>query len=373
MVRIGIDGRPFQTELAGTGRYVLELCRVLDFCFPEAEFYVYSNRPVVLPVQSDRWRLVGDPSSLCSGLPASVWYLERVGLLAKRDAINVFWGTGNLLPRGLKHGKSILTVYDLVPQLFPATMGLKHRLAYQLYFPQSLKRADRLVTISQGSRYRLAQAFGRLADEVVYPCAAQQFSRPSALEIDRIRLRYELRRPFLLAVATLEPRKNIDSLIKALISLKRKDKLALPDLALVGQVGWKAKSLLTLIEQAKSAGVHIVQTGFVPDQDLPGLYGACSAFVFPSLYEGFGMPVLEALRCGAFVLASDVAEIREAGALDATYFEPSVRGIETALEQFLQSEAHLKPSSHELVLERQHGSDWQLEGKKMAGVIQSLL
>lgn len=376
-MRIGIDGRPLQAELAGTGRYVLELCRVLDESFPTAEFFVYSNAPVVLPVASKRWHVVGDSSSFFGRLPSAIWYLERVSKLAKRDSIDVFWGGANFLPRGLDHCKSVLTVLDLVPQLHPETMGLRHRIAYKLYFQQSLQRANRLVTISQGSKNRLEEIFGCVVDEAVFPAVAEHFCAPTLQEMERVRDVHGLHDPYLLAVATLEPRKNLDGLLNALIELKRSGRVEIPDLALVGQIGWKAGGLLKLVEEAKSTGIRIVQTGYVPDQDLPALYGAASAFVFPSIYEGFGIPVLEALKCGAHVLASDVPEVRQAGGDHASYFEPTVPGIKQALEQFLLSDAHLHPERN-LDPERlarivSHGSTWKDEGKKLAAVITSLL
>lgn len=373
MVRIGIDGRPFQAELAGTGRYAFELCRALDSLLPEAEFFVYSNRPIPLPKFGDRWHFVGEASSIIARFPPSIWYLERVGALAKRDSIDVFWGCANFLPRRLKSCRSVLTVLDLVPQLYPETMSFKHRLAHALYFRQSLARADRLVTISQGSRDRLAQAYGKCADAVVYPCASEQFHAVSSQEIRRVKNHFGLKDPFLLAVATLEPRKNLTALIDALMLLKTEGQIKVPDLVLVGQVGWKSRALTKMIAQAQSVGVQIVMTGFVADRDLRGLYAASDACVFPSVYEGFGIPVLEALVCGTHVLASDVPEIREAGAGYATYFEPSTEGIARAIEQFMASCKYRHPEQVRIDRTFDHASTWTKEADKLATVIKSLL
>lgn len=372
-MRIGIDARPFQAQFAGTRRYTLELCRALDACLPEAEFFVYGNRTFELPVQSNRWKQVGDTSSILSRLPPTIWYGERVGTLLKNDSIDVFWGAANFLPRGFQRGKgsckSLLTVLDLVPELFAQTMGLKHKVAHHLYFRQSIRSADRVVTISEGSRDRIAQFYGRQADAVIYPCASPHFRLPSDAEIARIKAQYDLQAPYFLAVATLEPRKNLDVLIQAMIELKSRRRRDVPDLVLVGQMGWKAERLMQVIEQARSCGVRIVQTGFVQDADLPGLYGASSAFVFPSRYEGFGIPVLEAIRCGARVLASDVPEIREAGGQYASYFEPTLAGVTRALEEHLQQGSGRREYMREIDI----GSTWHEQGRKLAEVIRSLL
>lgn len=377
MVRIGIDGRPFQGSLAGTGRYISELCAILDSELRQAEFFVYSNRPIRLPVMSDRWHHVDDSRTVFSRLPASVWYLERVSHLAKKDSIDVFWGGANFLPMHLPHRcQTVLTVHDVVGTLYTETLGVNHRLVYKLFFRRGLRQADRLVTNSIGTADRLHKYYGVKTDEVVFPCARANFVAPSVKTMSDVRLRYGLTDPYLLSVSTIEPRKNLESMLQALIELTR-DGLQLPIVALVGQVGWKTSPILKKIEDAKSSGIRIVQLGYVPDEDLPALYGACSAFVFPSIYEGFGMPVLEALKCGAHVLASDIPEIREAGGDHATYFEPTVQGIKQALVQFLESDVYLHPARN-LDPERlsriaQHGSTWKQEGRKLANVIQSLV
>ena len=376
-MRIGIDSRPFQGQLAGTGRYVLELCRALDQWLPEAEFFLYGNEPYELPLTSYRWKKSFDESILFDRLPASIWYLERVGRLARRDGIDIFWGSANFLPKGVGRNSgacaSVLTVLDLVPDLYPETMNWKHQLAYHLYFEQSLKNADRLVTISYGSKDRLERKYAKPCDAVVYPCAGEAFKSPSVDLIRKVRDRYGLQSNFLLTVATLEPRKNLGNLLKAMIQLKSERGIVVPDLVLVGQVGWKAQVLLELITSARAAGIKVLQTGFVPDEDLPALYAASSAFVFPSIYEGFGMPVLEALKCGAYVLASDIPEIREAGGEYPKYFEPSLTGIANALREFLLSDDYLYPDHARFNRVINQGSTWNEEGRKLAMVMKSLL
>lgn len=373
MLRIGIDGRPFQGNAAGTGRYGRELCKVLSEEFPEAQFFVYSNRPITMPVVNQRWVHRCDHSSFWSGLPASFWYLERVRTLVHQDKLDLFWGGANLLPRGVQsHCPCVVTVLDVVPALFPETMTWKHRLVHEVYFDRTLKQADCLVTISNGSAHRIEQIFGRKPDEIVYPCVSNLFMPPIAREVDRVRQHYGLERSFLLAVATLEPRKNLPVLLQALINL-RSSGVAVPDICLVGQAGWRTSMLRDMIDQAGKAGIRIVQTGFVPDDDLPALYAASSAFLFTSVYEGFGMPVLEAINCGARVFAADVPEIREAGSDRATYFEPTLEGITKVLGDFLTQEV-LEPQKIQVVnTESRHDSSWKEEGRKLAVVLKSML
>ena len=373
MFRIGIDGRPFQGNLAGTGRYGQELCRVLSEEFPGAQFFVYSNKPITMPVADLRWSHRKDHSKLWSQLPASLWYLERVGTLARHDKLDLFWGGANFLPRGVQgQCRSVVTVLDVVPVLFPETMSWRHRLVHRAYFDRTLREADRLVTISKGSAHRIEQIWGRKPDEIIYPCTADVFVPPAASDVERVKRHYGLERPYLLTVATLEPRKNLSLLLQALLVLKANG-LVVSDLCLVGQVGWKSGSLQKIINQATLVGIRIVQTGFVPNKDLPALYAASRAFVFASVYEGFGMPVLEAVRCGARVFATDLPEIREAGGSQATYFEPTVDGIANALREFFAEDYALENFLPRANPGEGHDTSWQTEGRKLAMTMKSLL
>jgi glycosyltransferase involved in cell wall biosynthesis len=349
----------------------------LDSDLNQAECFTYSKLPIKLQVISDHWHQTDDSQTVFSRLLPSVWYLERVGHLAKQDLIDVFWSGANFLPMHLSHRcRTVLTVHDVVGTLYTETLSVNHRLVYKFFFRRSLRQTDRLVTNSLGTADRLLKHYGIKTDEVILPCARGNFDAPSVKTMSDVRLRYGLTDPYLLSVSTIEPRKNLESMLQALIELTR-DGLQLPSVALVGQVGWKTSPILKKVEDAKSAGIRIVQLGYVPDEDLPALYGACSAFVFPSIYEGFGMPVLEALKCGAHVLASDIPEIREAGGDHATYFEPTVQGIKQALVQFLESDVYLHPARSQdperLSRIAQHGSTWKQEGRKLANVIQSLV
>jgi len=354
MLRLGIDGRAFEGKPAGTGRYVRALCTELDRLLPDAEFLVYANRPIALPVTNARWRVVDDAASAWARLPAALWHQLRVGRLAKRDGVNVYWGCANFLPMGLpKTCSSVLTVHDFVGSHFGHTLSLKHRLMYRWFFKAGVQCADRIVTNSEGTANRLKTYQGRIADAVVYPCVDAQFHLLGADQVQHVRQQYELPTTYWLSVATLEPRKNLGTLIQAMLELRASGQFA-PALVLVGQLGWKTSSIQTQIELARQAGLSIIQTGFVPDEDLPGLYAGARAFIFPSVYEGFGMPVLEALACGSPVLAADVPEIREAGGVQACYFEPSVTGTVAVLTTLLHADSGTPNSTPDSSLADDH-------------------
>lgn len=364
--RIGIDGRAFYGLAAGTGRYVTELCKVLDQALPDTHFYVYANRPVRLPVDNERWHWQAEPSVFWRMCPASVWFFLRCGARASRDGMDMFWGCANFLPLWLPaRVKTVLTVYDLVFRLFPQTMGWKHRLVYRLFFGKGLARADRIVTISEGTARRLKQHFGVATDAVVRPAVRAGLVRPTPEAIAQTRARHELPEGYLLSVSTLEPRKNLPALLQALIHLTESGTFPGLCLVLVGQRGWLHHDLERLLQRSRQAGLRVMALGYVPDQDLPALYAGARAVLMPSLYEGFGMPVLEALQCGARVMTSDTPETREAGGQHALYVTPDVPGIQAGLQALLCTPAPDHTPTPTAAW------SWQTEGQSLAQVIRT--
>lgn len=324
MFRIGIDGRALQGNRTGIGRYVFELCKELDKILLDAQFFIYSQFPIEMPIVSDRWVSRVDRLPLKRYIKSIVWLKLRSGLLCRGDNLDVFWASATFLPLISTRVKKVVTVYDLNHKVVPKTMPTATFWGYRLFFALDVNRADKILTISEGTANRLHELVNRRADGVVRPSVSEFFKPQTEQQINNCLNSYGIHYPFVLAVATWEPRKNLELLINVFISMKRDGLLPTHKLILVGGKGWKDTRLVKIVGDSKE---YIISLGFVSDEQLAPLYAGSDVFVFPSVYEGFGMPVLEALSCGARVVASDIPEIREAGDVNVVYIKPDVEGI----------------------------------------------
>ncbi len=333
-IRIGIDGRALQNKRAGVGRYVFELCRALDSELPEAEFFIYSQHPVEMPVQSPRWVSRVESLPWAIRLKTALWLKLRTGKLCRQDKLNAFWASTTFVPPLPRSVNVVSTVYDLNHLIVPETMSTAGYWMARLFFSRDVRRANQVLVISKGTADRLHKLLGRQSDGVVLPSIGEQFKPQSPEDVSSVLRRFGLEKPYLLAIGTLEPRKNLELLIRVFEGL-RHTATGFNDcnLVLAGGAGWKNAQLRQLLEQHQAAVKHL---GFVDDADLPALYSGALAFVFPSIYEGFGIPVLEARACGARVVASDIPEIREAGGEEGVFYAPPTQeGLAAALRKIV--------------------------------------
>lgn len=356
MLKIGIDGRALEGQLTGIGRYVYELCRELDILLKNAEFFIYSRTPLNVPLFSERWHSRVEPVNVFRQLKSSLWLKVRCGMHTRKDKLDVFWGTATLLPSLKPWVRTIVTVHDLNYLIVPKTMSTANMLAHRLFFCTDVLNADIVLANSKGTANRLQQLLGRGADGIVCPSINTNFTTPNSKIIQVTMDKYGIKSPYHLSVATWEPRKNLELLISTYIDIKRD--MYLPDhqLVLVGGKGWKDDKLLGILREAPPE--TIVPLGYVDDADLPALYAGADAFIFPSIYEGFGIPLLEARACGTLVIASDTPELRESGG-DAIFIQPTKKGIRKGILESLsvpKREPEILPS-------------WNTEAKKLAEVL----
>jgi len=327
---VGVDTRAAAEVPAGRGRVVRELLAAFEEVATDHRFLLYCRRPWHEGALSGRFRWIKVP------LPDPAWHMAA-GIRANREC-DVFLSTNSYLTAWMLSVPCAVLVYDLVaflPEVRP--QGRAARIERATIRP-AIRRAERLVCISHSTEHDLLERFPRAAGKTttVPLAAAATFGRHrDASELDAVAARYGVAAGrFVLSTGSLEPRKNLTRLIRAHGALPDELRRSYP-LLLVGPRGWEEEEILQVARERRDA---VRLTGFVPDDDLAALYADCAIFCYPSLYEGFGLPVLEAMAAGAPVITSDTSSLPEVGGDAVVYVQPEdERSLASAMERLLRS------------------------------------
>jgi glycosyltransferase involved in cell wall biosynthesis len=289
----------------------------------------------------------------------------------KKNRIDIYLGTSTyyypyfFFSRIKKAGM----LYDLVWRLYPDTMEFGNKVRMRLFTLRNMKKLDLLVSISANTKkdaHRILDIRTRI-EAVPLAADSDVFFRAPVSSINAARKKYGITKPYILTVCTLEPRKNLKALFEAFSRMKDRDRYVL---VLAGTTGW-GSDFFSVIEKS-GLQKSVIFTGYVPNADLAPLYSGAEAFVFPSLYEGFGLPVLEAMQCGCPVITSDCSSIPEVAGNAAVLIEPEDAGeLTDAMERVLKSEA-LRRKLADRGLERAKIFSWKKSAKTLLGLLESL-
>jgi len=313
---------------AGLGRYAASLARALIAQHPDRFAFFYNRDAATHPLAG----MEGIPTrTVRAGYKPwrmAVW----LGQLASADfgrlvpGATLFHATEHLL-LPLRRVPTVLTVHDLIWHLFPQHHKRLNRWFLDAAMPLFCRRATHIIAISQCSKHDLVRFYGVPERKItVVPEAAAPRFRPAPPEqVTAVRARYGLPARYAVTVGTIEPRKNLVRLADVVARLRAG---APPSaggtdvrLVVVGAPGWLYDETLARLAQPDVADA-IVRPGFVPDEDLPAVYAGAHLCVQPSLYEGFGLPVLEAMACGTPVVCARASSLPEVGGDAARYFDP---------------------------------------------------
>jgi glycosyltransferase involved in cell wall biosynthesis len=314
---IGFDATPLQiARHSGVGNYTAQLLTALIDRADMRQYALLANRP--LNGEAPRGALGQVGRRFPNRSVWMQWMLPR-DLEAVRPDLCHF--TNSLAPLRAPC-PTVITLHDMSLFVHARLHPLKSQLFVRPIIPAVARRASAIITVSQHAKREIVAGLQVPPEKVhvIYEAAAPQYRViADATELDRVRSRYELTRPFVLYVGTIEPRKNLTRLVAAFAQAQRK----CPDLelVLVGQLGWKYTSLLKAIKDL-NLGHAIRLLGYVPDEDLPALYNLARLLAFPSLYEGFGLPVVEAMACGTPVLTSNGSSLAEIAAGASCLIDP---------------------------------------------------
>jgi glycosyltransferase involved in cell wall biosynthesis len=329
-IKIGVDATALVAKPTGVGNYISALLAPMVAAHPEAEFILFSNCDVFFPSFANVRTCISQPRRR-----GPYWQNTHLRAMLTKERPQVFWATNGLLPLwGISGIARVLTVHDLVYKFAPETLPFTSLWGRRIGQRLAVAVADKVVYVSHATATDAEAAYGRKADAIIPPLVDRAFKRPPEFALTDMRLRLKLPERYLLALGTLEPRKNLVSLIDAYLKC-RESGVALPLLAIAGGKGWLDNDIATRLEQGEALG-FVRRLGYVDLADLPALYAACEAFVMPSLYEGFGMPLLEAQLCGAAVIHGPHASMREAAGNLGCITPTDVAGVESMLDALSQ-------------------------------------
>lgn len=305
-MKIGVDATALVRQRTGVGNYVYPILEALCARHPDSTFLLYSNDTVHFGERQNVRLRVSRPKRR-----GPWWQCTQLRQMLVADQPDVYWGTNGLLPfPGVAGVATVLTVHDFVYHFAGQSLPRVSYWGRRLFQPQAVRQADRIVAVSQATAADLERLSGRTVHAVVPPSVSPAFRHVGAAECERVRRKLDLPPVFLLSLGTREPRKNLIALLSAHEQVSRLEP-ALPPLLVAGGGGWKNAGILDALAAGQASGT-VRPLGFVDAGDLPALYALCQAFVMPSVYEGFGMPLLEAQACGAPVIHGPHASMHEA-------------------------------------------------------------
>lgn len=337
-MRIAIDGRSLLGVRTGIGTYTYQLVRRMPQIDREHEYYVFLNRE---PKGEELGALPLDPA-ITLGAPRLErlkwwfgWAQAYLPLAARQARTEVIFSPGTGGPY-LPLQPMVVTVHDLSPLHFPQYFTARARRYWNWIVPANARRAETVLTVSEYTKRDLCERLNLQPDHVVvtYPAADPQFKPQSQERILQVCDRLGLQPGFLLYVGTIEPRKNLPMLFRAIRLLLERG-LQLPPLVLAGWRGWLWEESVRAVAELGLSD-HVRWLDYVPFEDLPALYSAASLFTYVSVFEGFGIPPVEAMACGTPVVTSNCSSLPEVVGDAALLVDPhSPESIAQAIDRGL--------------------------------------
>jgi glycosyltransferase involved in cell wall biosynthesis len=377
MGRICIDISAATRQGAGMARYSICLVTSLARLVDPASLLLFHNRQASTRI----------PDELAAFRHVSVGFSNRmwrmrilasevlgVGAMdARFSGVDVFHGANSLLPT-LKALPTVLTVPDLSFITHPWFHTPLNALNLQLQVPRWAAGASRIIALSESTKRDLLSKLSIPEEKIVVTALGVDSSfrrRADTAEVTDVLARYGVSQPFILSVGTIEPRKNLSTLLKALEAMPPPIREPY-QLVIVGCLGWKFGKLIDQIKSSPLSG-KIKRLGYLPDDDLAAMYSGADLFVFPSFYEGFGLPVLEAMACGCPVVASSSSSIPEVAGDAAILIDPTDHlALAAAMKQVLEDPRLARRLSEAGTL-RSARYTWDRTARETLAVYQNLI
>jgi glycosyltransferase involved in cell wall biosynthesis len=338
-MRIGLDGIPLADLKTGIGHYTFELARALAEVAPTDEFELISPFPYLAELSSQTL-----PENLRMERAhvnplGRRWWAIGLPAYVKRASYSLFHGTNYDIPLW-NRCPTVVTIHDLSVLLHPQAHPRKVVRRARRRLPVMARSASMIITATNEGRREVCEHLGVEPERVaVTPYAPRgNFQPVGPKDVAEVHGRLGVEDGFLLFVGTIEPRKNLLTLVRAFEEILRETQHR-PQLVIAGREGWLSDDLFAYIDKSRALRERLRFTGYLGEEDLAALYSSCSVFIYPSLYEGFGLPPLEAMACGAPVITSSIYSIREVVGQSARLVEPTdVKALARAIITLLEDE-----------------------------------
>jgi glycosyltransferase involved in cell wall biosynthesis len=309
-MKIGLDGIPLGGIKTGVGHYTFELAQHLARAAPDDELQAVSHIPfcpsAIDSSSADNLKFIQQPVNTFT----KHWWTIGLPLYIRRNSLDLFHGTNYDVPvwGGVP---TVLTIHDLSLFLYPETHEQRRVRRARRRLPVMARLATAIIVPTQSVKNETCQHLSVSPGKVfvVHEAPRRCFRPMDSEQAEEARTRLGVEDSFILYVGTIEPRKNLSTLVRAFEEIYRTTQLR-PQLVIVGNKGWLTEELFAHVEQS-SVRDRILMTGYLGDGDLRALYSTCSVMNYPALYEGAGLPPLEAMACGAAVITTTATAIAE--------------------------------------------------------------
>jgi len=375
-MRIGIEGKVLTPRIGGIGRYAIQL---LDALLALSSQHHHDPEFVIFTApQTDRRCLEAISASRCERFRHIKSTLLRSSMLlavgARWEQIDVWHGLDQSgIPLWGKVGKSVVTIHDVIPLVLPWAFPRRHRWVLATALGRIRKQAEMVIVPSNAVAEDVVQHLHVERQRItVIPEGCDPRFQPVGEPVrDAIRRRYDLPERYILFVGTLEPRKNVKALLQAFARIADEQPQDHLKLVIVGRPGWGSEDYGAMVE-ALGLQTAVQFTGFVDDEYLPDLYRGALLFVYPSLYEGFGLPVLEAMACGIPVITSNRSSLPEVAGDAALLVDPTQpEALAAAMSAVLHDDA-LRQALRAKGLARAAAFTWEVAAQQTVAVYRTV-
>jgi len=375
-MNIAINTLALYKTKTGMGRYIVELIGRVPKEDNQTTFFVYLSKKNKKYFDLSQENIIVKKVSWFWSFPFFKILWEQIFLPFSlwKNNIKLYHAPGFTLPLWKPNNtRFVVTIADMTFFSHPEYHTWWKVLYFQSLIPFSLKKADAIITISKNTKEDILQMQKiRISKEKIHAIPLgvdEHFTVQKEKNSMSILKKYQITTPYILFVGMLEPRKNVVGLIEAFVKISNKK---MHKLVIVGKKGWKYHSIFQKVKELHLEK-EVIFVGYVPDEDLPALYNTATCFVYPSFYEGFGIPVLEAMACRCPVITSKNSSLEEIGGDAAIFVNPyNIKTIKEAMELLLNDQDERKKRQNAGLLQVQKFS-WTIMAKKTKEIYVSLL